>query len=255
MAVPTARPAPIDPALHDGCPQEMTRVDEVCIDRWEDSLVDPYGKLHDPSERPLHDIDYQARSLPGVRPQAYISRLEARAACENAGKRLCTLGEWYAACEGPQHTTYPYGASFDRKRCNVDKPHLLSRLAGTNPLRWRYAQDFNNPELDREPGFLAKTGAYSGCTNDYGAFDMVGNLHEWVSDSVDRSLPLKIPLRAGIRARLAADTGHGIFMGGFFSTGSQHGQGCRFITIGHGPTYHDYSTGFRCCRSAAGGTR
>jgi len=51
---------------------------------------------------------------------------------------------------------------------------------------------------------------------------------------------------------VAADAGHGIFMGGFFSTKSQHGAGCRFITIGHDPTYHDYSTGFRCCLGAAG---
>lgn len=229
----------------------MTRVGHVCIDRWEDSLAEEDGALHDPSARPLRGTDYRARSLSGGRPQAYISQVEASAACANAGKRLCTLREWYAACRGPQRTTYPYGARFVRGRCNVGKAHLLSMVAGTNPLRWRYAEDFNNPALDREPGFLAQTGAYSGCTNGYGAFDMVGNLHEWVSDRVDGSLPRKIPLRAGIRARVPVDRGHGVFMGGFFSTTNQHGRGCNFITIAHGPTYHDYSTGFRCCTSAA----
>lgn len=234
----------------------MTRVGSICIDRWEDSLAGPGGKLHDPSTRPVQGVEYSARSLRGVRPQAYINSVEASAACQHADKRLCTLREWYAACRGPAHTTYPYGPSYQAGRCNVGKPHLLSRLSGNNPLRWRYAADFNNPALDRAPGFLAKTGAYRGCGNGYGVFDMVGNLHEWVSDRVDRSLPRKIPLRPGIRARVATDTGHGVFMGGFFGTRAEHGRGCRFITIAHGPTYHDYSTGFRCCRaalSAAGG--
>jgi formylglycine-generating enzyme required for sulfatase activity len=80
---------------------------------------------------------------------------------------------------------------------------------------------------------------------------MVGNLHEWVSDTVDRRLPLKLPLRDDIRDKIRVNTGNGIFMGGFYSTTSEHGRGCAFVTIAHEPKYHDYSTGFRCCRDAA----
>jgi formylglycine-generating enzyme required for sulfatase activity len=78
-------------------------------------------------------------------------------------------------------------------------------------------------------------------------YDLVGNLHEWVADPVDYSLPRKIPLRPDIRAKIPKNLGKGIFMGGFYSTTRQHGSGCRFLTPGHGPRYHDYSTGFRCC--------
>jgi hydroxymethylpyrimidine/phosphomethylpyrimidine kinase len=39
-------------------------------------------------------------------------------------------------------------------------------------------------------------------------------------------------------------------MGGFFSTKSEHGDGCTFTTAAHDVRYHDYSTGFRCCRDA-----
>ena len=40
-------------------------------------------------------------------------------------------------------------------------------------------------------------------------------------------------------------------MGGFYSTANQHGAGCYYTTIAHEPSYHDYSTGFRCCMDAS----
>ena len=39
------------------------------------------------------------------RPQAYISAVQAAAACASAGKRLCGLSEWLAACRGPHNYT------------------------------------------------------------------------------------------------------------------------------------------------------
>jgi hypothetical protein len=39
-------------------------------------------------------------------------------------------------------------------------------------------------------------------------------------------------------------------MGGFFSTHEQLGPGCKYVTYAHEPSYHDYSTGFRCCADA-----
>jgi len=174
--------------------------------------------------------------------------VEAAAACENAGKRLCSLVEWFEACRGPQGTTYPYGRKYEPRRCNVGKPHLLSRYFGTDARAWRYDEHFNDPRLDQIPGFLSKTGEHEGCVSDYGVADMVGNLHEWVADRADASLALKLPLKDGIRRALGRNSGKGIFMGGFFSTTSEHGRGCTFVTAAHEPRYHDYSTGFRCCR-------
>jgi len=230
----------------------MAPVGRTCIDRWEDHLV--VGDNGDERpwphyERPPDRQTYRARSAPGVFPQAYISRIEADLACRNAGKRLCTLPEWYRACRGKQATRFPYGPRLDKTRCNHYKPHLLSRLFGTNPRAWKYEQ-FNDPRLAQEPGFLAQTGSYPHCRSSYGVFDMVGNLHEWVSDTVDASLPSKVPLEEGVHKKLEKNFGHGIFMGGFFSTTAEHGPGCEFTTIGHEPRYHDYSTGFRCCMDA-----
>ena len=44
--------------------------------------------------------------------------------------------------------------------------------------------------------------------------------------------------------------GHARFRGGFYGDAEINGKGCLYVTSAHEPTYHDYSTGFRCCRDA-----
>ncbi len=81
----------------------------------------------------------------------------------------------------------------------------------------------NQPLINQLPNSLLETGARAECTNDYGVFDMVGNLHEWISDP------------------------EGTFRGGYYMDTTRNGDGCSYATTAHGFTYHDYSTGFRCC--------
>lgn len=231
----------------------MAQVGRACVDRWEAHLVfrGEAGAMetHPYSERPRPGTLYEARSEAGVKPQGYINRPESEAACNGAGKRLCSVEEWYGACSGNKGSLYPYGAKFAKGACNVNRPHLLSRWFGSNARSWKYNEHFNNPKLNQLEGWLAESGAFEACTSDYGAFDMVGNLHEWVADSagpaVTRALPLKPELSRALQPRRQ---GRGVFMGGFYSTLSEHGAGCTFVTMAHEPTYHDYSTGFRCCK-------
>jgi formylglycine-generating enzyme len=248
---PIAHPIQASDATQRPCPTEMAFTAGTCMDRYEARLLErgEDGSLmpFPPFARPKQGT-FVAEARAGVRPQGYISQLEAAGACQNAGKRLCTLSEWYRTCRGELDTLYPYGATFVRGRCNVGKPHLLSMLHGTDPRAWSYETAFNDPELDRRPGFLAETGAYSGCVTSAGVFDLVGNLHEWVADRVDASIAQKLPLKSGIRARIGRNLGKGVFMGGFFGTTNEHGDGCEFVTMAHEPSYHDYSTGFRCCK-------
>jgi formylglycine-generating enzyme required for sulfatase activity len=232
----------------------MALVGRFCIDRWEAFLVAPGadGALaplpH--NHRPPAGVRFEARTAAGVMPQAYISRVEAAAACSNAGKRLCKLGEWRRACEGRAGTTFPYGRHEVHGRCNHEKPHLLAARYGRDPARWKYEENFNDPALDAEPGFLAKTGEYDGCVSSEGVFDLVGNLHEWVSDTVDDDFMEKFEAEDVERKSQPWRDGNGVFAGGFFSTADQHGPGCTFTTIAHEPAYHDYSIGFRCCAAA-----
>jgi len=237
-----------------GCPAEMARVGDSCVDRFEAILVETNSAgreiIYPSCQQPKPGFRYEARSIDGMLPQAYVSRPEAEAACRNAGKRLCSLGEWFDACRGSQKLTHPYGNEFAKDKCNSGKTHLLGAFFGNHPRWWSY-EKFNSPRMNLEPGFLSPTGDHVECKSDYGTHDMVGNLHEWVSDRVDYSLERKIPLVDGVRKSIRRNIGNGIFMGGFYSTSSQQGEGCGFIVLAHAPAYHDYSTGFRCCADAA----
>jgi formylglycine-generating enzyme required for sulfatase activity len=228
----------------------MTLAGGACMDRYEAHLLvrGKDGALvpHPPFTSP-NEGWFVAAAEAGVKPQAYIDQVQAAEACAHAGKRLCSIGEWYQACTGVEGTTYPYGEQYEAGRCNVGKPHLLTMLHGANPQGWSYS-DFNDPAMSARPGFLSLTGEYAGCTGPNGVHDLVGNLHEWVADRVDATLRRKLPLPAIVSRRIGRKSGNGIFMGGFYSTRNEHGAGCTFVTAAHEPRYHDYSTGFRCCR-------
>ncbi len=227
----------------------MTAVDNHCIDKYEAHLVraDAPDKVLPHDETPKSDVPIMARSRAGFTPQGYVNRADAIRACKAAQKRLCTAKEWYTSCVGTKKTKYPYGAEEIPNRCNTGKPHLMQRLFGVG-VPYTYINHYNSPRLHREPGYLAKTGEYTDCVNDYGLYDMVGNLHEWVADDVSMKLLNEVPLEFGPKL-LGAD-GSGAFMGGYFSSQGEHGHGCTYTTATHAADYHDYSTGFRCCSDA-----
>lgn len=89
---------------------------------------------------------FYATSLAGVIPARHASWFQALAACRNAGKRLPTNQEWQMAAFGtPDPGTVP------TTQCNIG-------------------------------GTLVNTGSRSACVSDIGAYDMVGNMWEWVAD-------------------------------------------------------------------------
>jgi formylglycine-generating enzyme required for sulfatase activity len=232
----------------------MALVGRFCVDRFEASLsrLTDGGERtpHAHYERPEKGVRYLAVSEHGRFPQGYISRVESKAACEAAGKRLCSRAEWQRACKGKGWMRYPYGPNGVRGRCNTGKLHLLTEKFGRPQGGFKYDEHFNAPELNREPGYLAPAGSTEGCASDLGVHDMVGNLHEWVSDTVDEAFMEKLEAEEVERREQPWRVGNGIFMGGFYSTTTEHGPGCSFTTVAHEPSYHDYSTGFRCCKAA-----
>jgi formylglycine-generating enzyme required for sulfatase activity len=215
--------------LRSRCAENMVLVEgSFCIDRYEASTesLDANGKVlgpHTPYEMHKHER-VRAVSRAGVHPQAHVTLEQARAACANAGKRLCTDGEWMQACRGPQLTKFPYGKTYDKTACNDRASSPFWKLFGSEPPAAVLASPIalNNPKLNQQGG-LAKTGAFKRCVTSYGAYDMVGNLHEWTSDPA------------------------GTFRGGYYRDAREHGPGCLYVTKGHDAHYRDYSTGFRCC--------
>jgi sulfatase modifying factor 1 len=167
-----------------------------------------------------------------VIPQAYISQVQATEACINAGKRLCTAEQFLRACRGADSTAlYPYGGRHEKGMCNEGKGSFVAATFGSDAFKWTYA-NFNDPQLNQLTNGLAKTGAYEGCRSPEGVFDMVGNLDEWVDEP------------AGPHDR-------GYFRGGWYGDAERNGSGCMYVTSAHERTYHDYTTGFRCCANAS----
>jgi hypothetical protein len=113
---------------------------------------DDYAPCADSGQNCTDDI--YAVSLTGVTPSAFITWFQAQQACTNARKRLPSNAEWQAAVAG----TPDPGPDDGTTDCNTASTFLV-----------------------------ALTGSRSSCVSARGAFDMVGNLWEWVADWVPRS--------------------------------------------------------------------
>ncbi|MFO0569353.1 MAG: LysM peptidoglycan-binding domain-containing protein [Polyangiaceae bacterium] len=225
--LPSARALPKKPS----CPAGMVSVGgRFCIDAYEASLdvVDARGRTlrrHSPYQTPAAEARIVARSRKGVVPQAYLSQEQAAQACEAAGKRLCSDDEWLAACRGKSETKYPYGVDHEDGRCNDKGVSPLRTLHGAGDgLEVFGMEAMNDPRLNQVAGSVARTGQFKRCRGSAGAFDMVGNLHEWTADA------------------------SGTFRGGYYLDNEINGTGCDYVTKAHNTKYHDYSIGFRCCK-------
>jgi serine/threonine protein kinase len=90
----------------------------------------------------------------GSRPMVDATWFQAQSTCESQGKRLCTLAEWKRACGWRK---YPYGDQWNPEACNTQNEMGFSRS-------------------------LAATGKFKECRSWSGAYDMTGNVHEWVKE-------------------------------------------------------------------------
>jgi formylglycine-generating enzyme required for sulfatase activity len=98
-----------------------------------------------------------AVSIPGVYPTGCVTWFQAQQACGNSRKRLPSNAEWQLAVAG---TPDPVGDNLVTD-CNTT-------VAFPSPI-------------------IVNTGSRSSCKSTRGAFDMVGNVNEWVADWVPRS--------------------------------------------------------------------
>lgn len=112
---------------------------------------DDYAPCTDNGQNCADDI--YAVSLPSEIPAAHITWFQAQEACANAGKRLPTSAEWQVGANG---TPDP-------------------------------GPDNRTTDCNSASNIVASTGSRSACVSARGAFDMVGNLEEWVADWVPLS--------------------------------------------------------------------
>lgn len=233
------------------CPEHMTLVESsltpFCVDRYEASpgpacaVVRP--EQADETSVNIADPACVPVSEPHREPWVYVSRHDAAALCEKAGKRLPEAHEWYVAAIG---TNDPQDV-FTAEGCNLAR----NRADGA-----------------------ALTGEGFRCVSDVGAFDMVGNVWEWVADDVvdgmwqDRALPndglidgvdvAGMPftisvtpdvLFAGDRFWLDRRGTMGLLRGGYYD--SKHNGGVYSVYAASKPEFSGEAVGFRCVADVA----
>lgn len=181
-----------------------------------------------------------ALSLPGVLPSTCITWFQAEQACRLSGKRLLTNEEWQAAVAG---TPDP----------NDDDDQTTTCVTNS--------------------AFAQPSGSRSQCVSRWGAYDLVGNVWEWVADWTDTAQACRFwPAEYGsdlscMGANVATERSAAsllarwfarelvepkpeypgaIIRGGNYATGARNGA----FAIFAGATPHNVSrsTGFRCAR-------
>jgi formylglycine-generating enzyme required for sulfatase activity len=131
-----------------------------CIDKYENSLSDQCQFINptdtSQSQTNIGDKACQSLSVGGGTPWINITQEQAMLACTKAGKRLPTNAEWQAAALGtPDKST-----DWNQDDCQVDK-------------NW-----------SAQPG---ATGSGKNCLSFVGAYDMIGNVWEWVDGTIDNN--------------------------------------------------------------------
>ena len=182
-------------------------------------FTDDYAPCADSGQNCANDIF--AVSLPAVPPSANITWFQSQAACKNSRKRLPSNGEWQAAVAG----TPDPGPDNGTTDCNTNSA-----------------------------GAAVNTGSRSSCASSDGAFDMVGNLYEWVADWVPKSTTCGT-WSAGVSptgdsqclagAATAGEPG-ALLRGGYFYDGSTAGP--LSVYGSYVPSFSFSIVGFRCAR-------
>ncbi len=147
------------------CPEDMVFVSTenggFCIDKYEvspgeDCPVEEIKNELD-TRKNLDRKDCSPISSKDKSPWRFISQVQAMNACAKAGKRLPSSEEWYLASLGTPDSEGEPGEN----DCQIDS-------------NW-----------ESQPGL---TGTGESCVSGIGAYDMIGNVWEWVKGEINEGM-------------------------------------------------------------------
>ena len=155
----------------------------------------------------------RAVSEPGVAPARSYTWADANAACEAAGKRLCTEQEWLTACSG--------AIPIDEDGDGVFSRDLAQGRQHSYGEHYREGWCADSRKSDDTRPLL--TGDHPKCATPEGIYDLEGVTKEWVGVTIDKA----------------------VLKGGSYKSGAS--ARCAYYKDSEAPDTRDDSIGFRCC--------
>ncbi len=224
-------------AFQDEAPTHIVMLDDFYIDMYEVTNGQyaecvRAGECYPPSDSGSHTREsYFGNPQFDDYPVILVNWYDAERHCRWRGAHLPTEAEWEKAARGTDARLYPWGNAVDGNRANFCDRNCAYDWAGV---------DYDDGYADTAP-----VGSYSEGISPYGAYDMAGNVWEWVSDWYDADY------YAGSPSENPAGPGSGEYRvvrgAAWFSQPSSVRAAYRIANVPTG-RYHLVG-GFRCARS------